>query len=280
MKRFAAGLVGVVLLLAPAACGASAPHAASHAAAAPAGTYAIGFRVLALSRGPARPLPTTVWYPALHAGRDAPVAGGHFPLVIYSHGLHSLPAYHTEIISRWVASGFVVAAPAYPRTREGAPRFSRADIRNQPADAWHVVREVLRLAAFAGHLDAGRIGAAGHSAGGYTTAGLFTAGHDRRLRGGIVIAGAGIAGAFAGAPAAMLFVHGTADPTVPIEAARAAYERVSWPKAFLALPGQDHGAYLTPGQPGFTQVVTATLDFLRWTLYDDAGARSRLALAG
>jgi dienelactone hydrolase len=277
MKRFAAGLVGVVLLLASAACGAPAPHAVSHLSA-PSGTYPVGLRTLALSRGPARPLPTTVWYPALFTGRDAPIAAGRFPVVIYSHGLHSLPTHHAEIISRWVAAGFVVAAPVYPRTREDARRFSRADVRNQPADAWYVVRRVLALPMFTGHLDGGRIGAAGHSAGGYTTAGLFTAGHDRRLRGGIVIAGAGMAGAFAGTPAAMLFVHGTEDPTVPIEAARAAYERVHWPKAFLALPGQDHGAYLTPGRPGFAQVVATTLDFLRWTLYDDASARTRLTL--
>ncbi|BCB87059.1 hypothetical protein Psuf_043720 [Phytohabitans suffuscus] len=67
-----------------------------------------------------------------------------------------------------------------------------------------------------------------------------------------MIAGAGMAGAFAGPRAAVLFVHGTADPTVPIEAARAAYDRVRWPKAFLALPGQDHGAYLTPAGPAST----------------------------
>ncbi|MDQ7907239.1 hypothetical protein RB614_22245 [Phytohabitans sp. ZYX-F-186] len=177
-----------------------------------------------------------------------------------------------------MAAGFVVAAPAYPRTRKDARRFSRADVRNQPADAWYVVRKVLAVPIFAGHLDAGRIAAAGHSAGGYTTAGLFTAGHDRRLRGGIVIAGAGMAGAFSGPRAALLFIHGTADPTVPIEAARAAYDRVNWPKAFLALKGQDHGAYLTPGQPDFTRVLATTLDFLRWTLYDDLAARGRLTL--
>lgn len=280
MKRFAAGLVGVVLLLASAACGAPAPHAVSHASvvSAPAGDYPVGVRMLALSRGKARPLPTTVWYPARHAGRDAPIAAGRFPVVVYSHGLYSLPGYHAEIITRWAAAGFVVAAPAYPRTRVGTRRFSRADVRNQPADAWYVVRKVLALPAFAGHLDGSRIGAAGHSAGGYTTAGLFTAGHDHRLRGGIVIAGAGMAGAFAGPRAAMLFVHGTADPTVPIEAARAAYDRVHWPKSFLALPGQDHGAYLTPGRPGFTQVLATTLDFLRWTLYADQTAHARLAL--
>ncbi|GAA4150207.1 hypothetical protein GCM10022251_15800 [Phytohabitans flavus] len=274
-----AGLVGVVLLIASAACGAQAPHAASFAAA-PAITFPVGIRIVALARGPARPLPTTVWYPALFAGRDAPIAAGPFPVVIYSHGLHSLPARHAEIISRWVAAGFVVAAPAYPRTREDARNFTRADVRNQPADAWYVVGKVLALPVFAGHLDGSRIGAAGHSAGGYTTAGLFTPGHDHTLRGGIVIAGAGMAGAFAGPPAAMLFVHGTQDPTVPIEAARAAYDRVRWPKAFLALPGQDHGAYLTPGQPGFAKVLATTLDFLRWTLYDDPAARGRLALVG
>lgn len=236
-------------------------------------------RTLVLSRGRTRPLPTTVWYPAMYAGPDAPVAVGRFPLVVYSHGLRSLPAHHAEIITRWAAAGFVVAAPAYPRTRDGALRFSRADVRNQPADAWYVVRKVLAHPVFGGRVDATRIGAAGHSAGGYTTAGLFTAGHDPSLRGGIVIAGAGMAGAFAGRPAAVLFVHGTADRAVPIEAARAAYDRVPWPKAFLALPGQDHGRYLTPGQPGFTLVVSATLDFLRWRLYDDAAARGRLAAA-
>jgi hypothetical protein len=67
MKRYAAGLVGVVLLLASAACGASASHAVSHVPA-PASTYPVGTRVVPLSRGQARPLPTTVWYPARFAG--------------------------------------------------------------------------------------------------------------------------------------------------------------------------------------------------------------------
>ncbi|BCB87060.1 hypothetical protein Psuf_043730 [Phytohabitans suffuscus] len=144
MKRFAAGLVGVVLLFASAACGAQAPHAVSHVSA-PRSSYPVGIRMLALSRGEARPLPTTVWYPAIFAGRDAPVAAGRFPVVVYSHGLHGLPAYHAQIISRWVSAGFVVAAPAYPRTRKDTRRFSRADVRNQPADAWYVVREVVAL---------------------------------------------------------------------------------------------------------------------------------------
>jgi dienelactone hydrolase len=255
-------LASALAVLAMSACGVSAP-------AAPPQTFAVGVRTVALDRGPERPLPTTVWYPAVHAGRDAPLASGRFPLVLYSHGLHSLPEWHAPIIGRWVAAGFVLAAPAYPHTRADAARFSRADVRNQPADAWHVARRVLALAAFAGHLDPERIGAAGHSAGGYTTAGLFTAGHDRRLRAGIIIAGGGAAGAFAGPPAELLFVHGSADRTVPITTAQAAYERVGWPKAFLTLPGQDHGAYLSPDSPEFNQVAGATTAFFRRTLLRD-----------
>jgi dienelactone hydrolase len=108
------------------------------------------------------------------------VAAGRFPLMLYSHGL-----------------------------------------RRQPGDAWQVIRQIVRLDRvrgdlFAGHLDVTRIAAAGHSAGGFATAGMFTAGHSERLRAGIVIAGGGMAGAFAGPAAALLFVHGEADPTVPL----------------------------------------------------------------
>lgn len=121
-----------------------------------------------------------------------------------------------------------------------------------------------------------RFAAAGHSAGGFTTAGMFTSGHPRRLRAGIVIAGGGLAGSFAGPVAPLLFVHGGADPIVPESVGRAAYGRSLGPAAFLGLPGQGHGEYLTPGRPGFAQVLAATTDFLRWTLYDDRRARDRL----
>ncbi|HWH00072.1 MAG TPA: alpha/beta hydrolase, partial [Pilimelia sp.] len=254
------------------------------------GPYAVGVRQLALARGMGRPLPTTVWYPAAGvaggpAQPGAPVARGRFPVVLFSHGLHSEPGRHAALILRWAAAGFVVAAPAYPYTRAATLAFSRADVRNQPADAWYVLREVTALNerpgdAFAGHLDPDRLAAAGHSAGGFTTTGLFTPGHDPRLRAGIVIAGGGLAGAFAGPPAALLFVHGSADRVVPITLGRAAYERVPWPRAFLTMLGQGHGEYLGAGRPGFDPTAAVTTDFLRWGLYRDAAARARLAVAG
>ena len=158
------------------------------------------------------------------------MAAGRFPVVIYSHGLGSLPELHAGLTTRWAAAGFVVAAPAYPHTRQGAANFTRADVRHQPADAWRLIRHLGGLDRspvdpLAGHLDLTSVAAAGHSAGGFTTSGMFSEGHPARLRAGIVIAGGGLPGSFAGPPAPLLFVHGTADPVVPVTVGRAAYAR-------------------------------------------------------
>ncbi|MEH1168579.1 alpha/beta hydrolase [Micromonospora sp. CPCC 205539] len=276
--RLMAVLVTALLAgCAPATAAAGGATAVPTARRAPEGSYTVGVRTLSLDPRSARPLPVTVWYPAAPGG----VAAGRFPLVIYSHGLGSRPDLHAGLTTRWAAAGFVVAAPAYPHTRQGAPHFTRADVRNQPADAWRLIRHLGRLDTdpddpLAGHLALDSIAAAGHSAGGFTTTGMFSEGHPARLRAGIVIAGGGLPGSFAGPVAPMLFVHGTADPVVPVAVGQAAYRRTPGPAVFLSLLGQDHGAYLTPGHPGFAPVLAATTDFLRWALYDDAAARARL----
>ncbi|WP_307803918.1 alpha/beta hydrolase family protein [Micromonospora echinofusca] len=224
-------------------------------------------------------LAVTVWYPARHDGPGAPVAPGRFPVVLYSHGLHSLPVHHTALTSRWAAAGFVVVAPTYPRTSQTAAGFTRADVRHQPGYAWQVLRHLRRLDPadpLAGHLDPRRVAAAGHSAGGFTTSGMFTVGHPAWLRAGIVIAGGGLPGSYAGPAAHLLFVHGDADPVVPVAVGRAAFARARWPRAFLTVTGQGHGEYLAPGRPGFDQVVAVTTDFLRWRLRDDRAARDRI----
>ena len=246
------------------------------------GAYAVGVRTLALDRGPSRPLPTTVWYPAQARGpavaRDVAVASGRFPLVVFSHGLQSRPEDHVQLTTRWAAAGFVVIAPAYPHTKKDAPAYTRDDLVNQPADAWAVVEAVSRLDTtagdlFAGHLDTRDVVAAGHSGGAYTAAAMFKSGHSARLKGGIVIAGARPPFQFGGPPAAMLFIHGDADPTVPYATGRAVFRRVPWDKGFLTLHGRNHGSYLSPGQAGFNEVMAATTDFLRWRLDGDLVAR-------
>jgi alpha-beta hydrolase superfamily lysophospholipase len=252
--------------------------------------YAVGVRELRLTRGPDRPLRTVLLYPrttppAAAAGdaprRNARPARGRFPLVLFSHGLHGSPERYTPVAAAWASAGFVVALPAYPHTSVDARPYRRSDIVHQPADAAYVIAQVRRLDTrrgdpLRGRIDGDRVAAVGHSAGGYTTTGLFTAGHDARLRAGAVLAGWLAPGAFAGPRATMLFLHGDADPVVPIAQGRAAFGRAPWPKSFVRLPGASHGHFLLPGKRGYPQVVALVTDFLRWTLYDDRPAGRRL----
>ncbi|MDG4823068.1 alpha/beta hydrolase [Asanoa sp. WMMD1127] len=279
-RRSAFAILALLLLF---AISAFVPGVAPGGAAADApGRYAVGLRILALARGPDRPLPTLVWYPAAArtgaVTRDAAFAEGRFPLVVFSHGLQSRPEDHVQLTTRWAAAGFVVIAPAYPHTKKNAPGYTRADLVNQPADAWAVVQAVSRLDTnpgdpFAGHLDTGDVVAAGHSGGAYTAAAMFQRGHSARLKGAIIIAGARPRFEFGGPPAAMLFIHGDADPTVPYATGRAVYARVPWDKGFITLHGLNHGSYLSPGRSGFNEVMTSTTDFLRWRLDGDKNAR-------
>ncbi|MEH0935552.1 alpha/beta hydrolase family protein [Micromonospora psammae] len=279
VRRRLVAVLTALLAAVTAGCGAAsaATEAAPPARHAPDRVHPVAVRTLTIDPAGPRPLPVTLWYPTA----DGRVAPGRFPVVVYSHGLRSLPELHSGLTSRWAAAGFVVAAPAYPHTSLRATRFTRADVRHQPADGWRLIRHLVRLDTraddpLAGHLDVTRFAAAGHSAGGFTTAGMFTSGHSPRLRSGIVVAGGGLAGAFAAPAAPVLFVHGTADPIVPLAVGRAGYDRVPGPAAFLSVLGQGHGEYLTPGRPGFDQVLATTTDFLRWTLYDDPAAAGRL----
>ena len=124
----------------PPAAAAPAPWSVAAAEA----TYPVAVRVLRLRRGPGRPLPTHVFYPAAAAHSERP-ATGRFPLVLFSHGLSGSPERYAATLATWAAAGFVVAAPRYPYTNEFAVPFRRADIVHQPADARFVIDRVRRL---------------------------------------------------------------------------------------------------------------------------------------
>jgi len=304
-RLLVAATTGAGVLLAVAACGAQGQAARVERPAAvvpgphlPSGwvvpadspvtpLYPVGVRELQFSRGADRPLPTTVWYPAAGAAgtglhRDVAVADGSFPLILFSHGLTGDPGGYQGLLTRWAGAGFVVAAPAYPYTKRGAPTFTRADIPNQPLDASAVISAMLVLGSeaddpFHGHLDSDAIAAAGHSAGGYTTAGLLSSARDERVRAAIIIAGAGMGDApFVGSPTPVLFLHGDADPVVTYTRGMATYRRVPWPKAFVTMHGQGHGEYLQPNRTGFGVAVRTGIDFLRWALLSDQAAGNRL----
>jgi dienelactone hydrolase len=245
---------------------------------APDHEYPVGTQLLRISRRN-RPLPTSVWYPAVRSGKEAPAAEGQFPLVVFSHGLTGLPRYYAALLSRWASAGFVVIAPTYPHTRAGATDPRLADVVEQPADATAVITEALRPGRLLAAVDGNRIAAAGHSAGGITTVLLFTSRRDPRLVAGVVLAGTKVTPApFTGPPAWLLFVHGGADLLVPYLSGRRAVQADPWPKAFLTLPGRGHvDPYLTPGTAGYDAVADTTVDFLRLALYGDRAAGRRMA---
>jgi dienelactone hydrolase len=198
-----------------------------------------------------RALPTRVWYPA---------GPGPYPLVVFSHGLHSQPGDYADLLVSWAAAGFVVAAPLYPHTSLGAADFNAYDIANQPADASAVLTRML-ASPLRGRLDPGRLAAAGHSAGGITTVGMFSAHRDPRLKAGVVLAGTDfLATPFTGPAAAMLVIQGRKDETVSYRAARTLFEAIPWSRAMLTLADSGHQISAASASP-------TSIAFLRWALY-------------
>jgi dienelactone hydrolase len=236
---------------------------------APTRTFDVATRTDTFTRDGNRVLKTTTWYPR---------TAGRYPLVVFSHGLQGLPADFAPLMRSWAAAGFVVVAPAYPKTSRGAAEFDIVDVLNQPADASFVLTQTL-AGRLKGMIDPERIGAAGHSGGAITTIGLFTIGRDPRLRAGVVFAGAaiGVGTNFAGAAVPLFFVHGDTDEVVSFASGKAVFDALPWPKALLTLPGEGHSApFQRESSPAYKAVASSTLDFLRYSLYGDPAAKTRL----
>jgi dienelactone hydrolase len=253
------------------------PSASVATGHAPTRTFAVATRTLDFHRGE-RPLETTVYYPKN--------AAGPFPVVVFGHGFGGTPAAYSALLQRWASAGFVVAAPAFPHTSWGVKKPDLLDVVNQPADVGSVLSGLSALPPSDGLrkiIDPSRAAVAGHSAGAITALGVFTDDgpekRDKRFSAGIVLAGnsIGVGTTFSGASAPLLFVHAADDPVVPYWTGLGAYDAVPWPRAMVKLTGQEHTApYLSKSDKQFRVVAAATVDFLRWSLYNDAAAHDRL----
>ncbi|GID65313.1 hypothetical protein Acy02nite_31940 [Actinoplanes cyaneus] len=255
MRKLGAVLTAVTVLLAGCGTGPQA-RAQGRGSTGPR----VVTRVVQLARGKDRPLPTTLWF--LSGPNGAGMAVGRHPVVLFSHGLGGLPEQFAPLATEWAEAGYVVAAPAYPHTNGHVKRIDAGDIGRQSDDAAYVLKKIT-TGNLADHLDGDQVAAVGFSAGGTTTLGLFRAGHPRGLRAGISIAGRRPGTAFGGPAAPLLFLHGDEDPVVPIEAGRAAFDAVPWPKTFIVLHGAGHGQYLNRGHPDYPATSDRILRFLR-----------------
>lgn len=70
---------------------------------------------------PSRTLVTEVWYPAMSEGRDAPPAGGRFPLAVFVHGSGGNRRQSTFLTEALATFGYVVAAADFPLTAADTP---------------------------------------------------------------------------------------------------------------------------------------------------------------
>lgn len=250
-----------------------------------------------------RTLTSLVWYPALadgsgdggseipcldgiaraHRGAgdrcsvhdDAPLDahGAPYPLIVFSHGFANGASATSSFAEALAGYGYVVVAPDFPLSKRDAPGGATvADLPAQAGDVSFLI-DVFTGAvagvpeAFAGAIDAARIGAAGRSLGGSTT--LF-ASHRSGFRDPRIGAAAAVSpgwfvqtalfgsdGYFAGITTPLLIVGGSDDTTAPFATNdQPPYDLARPPKILVELLGEGH----TPETPEANAALVAFFD--------------------
>jgi fermentation-respiration switch protein FrsA (DUF1100 family) len=247
---------------------------------------------------PDRTLVTSIWYPT--TGRPSAraqtnalpdTADGPYPLIVFSHGLGTVPSQYSALLSAWAAAGFVVAAPKFPLTSRGVPGgVDPADVFSQPGDVSFLISTLLADSAtptwwLHGMVSQNEVGVAGHSEGAITSLGFFnTCCQDPRVKAAAVFDGdpeayPGGHYVFDGQPP-MLVVHGTEDGFLPYRQMVSVYNQQKGPKALLSLLGANHGNWVHPNSKWFPSVARTSTDFFLRYLNGSVRAGARIAHDG
>jgi alpha-beta hydrolase superfamily lysophospholipase len=202
---------------------------------------------------PGRHLPTLVFYPAVGPGNGAETGGAPglshgWPLVVFAEGYAVTPLTYHDLIHHLAASGFVVAAPAFPLETQGGP-LDEGDLHNEPADIKFVITQALaassRPGVLAGMIDPAHVALVGHSDGGEAVLGTIYLPGIADARVGPVVAMAA-SGSLVGSnmPATprhdLMVIEGTADTVNPPPDAGHLYAAAPAPKAYVQLLGASH----------------------------------------
>ncbi len=202
-------------------------------------------------------VPSTFSYPA---GRDADVAEGTFPVVMFSHGSTGMRVQSSFLTSNIASWGMIVVSVDHPsRTMEnvlsGTAGAERGDSVVDLLQGLELITAEGADAAsrFNGHVDAERVAAVGHSAGGGT---VLRSASDPRIDGYVSMA----SGAFRGGtdPATgvttatapplpnkpSFFIGGSTDAIVPFATAtRPAFDAAPSPSLLWEIVGAGHNAF-------------------------------------
>lgn len=201
-------------------------------------------------------VPSTYSYPA---GRDADVADGTFPVVLFSHGFTGMRVQSSFLTSNLASWGMIVVSVDHPsRAMENVLSGTASGDRGDSVDDMLQGLELLiaqgadPASRFSGHVDGERVAAVGHSAGGGT---VLAAASDNRIDGYVSLA----SGAFLGAPAEggattttaaplpskpSFFIGGSVDAVVPFATAtQPAFEAAPSPSLLWEIEGAGHNAF-------------------------------------
>jgi predicted dienelactone hydrolase len=190
------------------------------------------------------------------AGRDAVVADGQFPVVLFSHGYSGMRFQSTFLTAHLASWGMVVAAPDH-WSRDlfhvlSAPVGDRESATGELLGTLDLVTSGNDDPAslLQGHIDASRIIALGHSAGGGT---IVSAAKDDRIDGYISMAsgvlGMGSSDATTVAPPTFVnkpsfFIAGALDAIISAEeSTRPSFEAVPGPSRLWIIDGVGHNGF-------------------------------------
>lgn len=104
------------------------------------------------------------------AGMDAPIATGHFPLVLLSHGNGGSPLAHHDLATALARRGFVVLAVLHTgdNYKDQSRSGTLSNLYGRPLQLTAAIDAAEQDALLAGSLDTERVGVIGYSAGGET----------------------------------------------------------------------------------------------------------------
>ena len=190
------------------------------------------------------------------AGRDASVADGAFPIVLFSHGYSGIRLQSTFLTSHLASWGMIVIAPDH--WSRDLNHVLSAPVGDRESSVTELLASLDLVTAgnddpaslFQGHLDTSRVIALGHSAGGGTIVGAAA---DDRVDGYISMAsgviGMGGANATTTAPPTFInkpsfFIAGAADGVVPVDTvSRPSFEAVPGPSRLWVIDGVGHNGF-------------------------------------
>jgi len=196
----------------------------------------------------------------IDAGRDADVADGEFPLVLFSHGFTGIRQQSSFLTAHLASWGLVVAAPDH-WSRDlyhvlGGALGEPAPPERDPVDDLRATRDLMAGedetagSRFEGHVGTDEVAAVGHSAGGGTVLGFAG---DEGVAGYVSLASGARLGGGPDAtgeepptlPAApSLFVAGRVDGVVPWDSvSQAAFEAAPAPSELWVLDGVGHNGF-------------------------------------